>query len=273
MSKKKYKDYVEVYDEEEFDNLNLSIFISNTPCLDNMRLRVVEKQINNVILEDEVEQLIEILSRYKKNNALIVGKTGIGKTALVESLCQKINRHDVPTLLRNKIIVELSLGSLIAGTRYRGEFEEKLTDIIDYFKDRDDVILFIDEIHNMVKCGGADGAIPMGDILKPYIARGDITIIGATTYEEYMRSIYRDKALSRRFTIINMQEPSMKITKEILENARKKYEEHYNIRLSDSDISKVVMRSFFKEGNYPDKAFDELENYSYEKARKENERN
>lgn len=253
---------------EDDKGISLYLILSAYPCLVDMCDRVQRKDINNVMLDDEIEQLIKILTQYKKNNALIIGKAGIGKTALVESLCQRINRHDVPTSLRNKKIIELSLGDLIANTRYRGEFEGRLTSIINLFKGRDDVILFIDEVHNIVDAGGADGAIAMGDIIKPYIARGDITIIGATTYQEYLRTIYKDKALKRRFTIVDMSEPSLKVVKDILENSRKDYEEHYNVRLSSNDISRVVMRSYFRDGNYPDKAFDELEDYCYEKVKR-----
>lgn len=253
---------VENIEEAEFD-----LFVRNNLCLKDLRKYVKEKNITNTSLDEELEKIEKGLNRFKKNNVLIIGKPGIGKTALVEALCKKINRHDVPTNLRTKKIVELSLGGLLAGTRYRGDFEKKIEDILQFATKRNDVIFFIDEIHNLVDCGGAEGAISAGEILKPYLARGEICIIGATTIQEYKKTIFRDKAFNRRFMTIEMKEPSFETTIKILNNSIKKYESHYKVRLNDEEIKSIVKKSKKRNGAFPDKAFDALEEYCYEKVK------
>lgn len=240
-------------------------FLHDNSCLKYLNKFVKEKNITNIMLSDELDDLIKGLNRLKKNNVLIIGKTGIGKTALVESLCQKINRHDVPVNLRDKKILEMSLGGLLAGTKYRGEFEEKLNNILQFVINREDIILFIDEIHNLMTCGGAEGAIPGGEILKPYLARREVSIIGATTETEYKNTIFQDKAMNRRFSLLKMNEPTLEVTTEILNNDRKKYENHYGIKLTKEEIENVVIKSKKRTGSFPDKAFDELEEYCYQK--------
>ena len=166
---------------------------------------LVKKENRLMIGRDqELEQLFLTLCKKEKNNVLLIGKAGVGKTALVEKLAYKINHKEVPKLLQNKVIYELSLSSIVAGTKYRGEFEEKFKKIIDKVIQAKDAILFIDEIHNLIGAGGAEGAIDASNILKPFLARKDLTLIGATTIEEYYKYFEKDQAMNRRFSILKI---------------------------------------------------------------------
>lgn len=190
--------------------------------------------------EKEINELIEALCKKDKNNAIIVGEAGVGKTAIVEALAYKINKNEVPKELQNKKIIEISMSSVISGTRYRGEFEEKMEKIIDEFKENDDYILFIDEIHTMVGTGGSDGAIDASNILKPSLARNEIKCIGATTTREYNKSFLKDKALNRRFQIINIEEPSELETLNILKNIKKYYENFHKVKISSKELNTII---------------------------------
>ncbi len=190
--------------------------------------------------EKEINELIEALCKKDKNNAIIVGEAGVGKTAIVEALAYKINKNEVPKELQNKKIIEISMSSVISGTRYRGEFEEKMEKIIDEFKENDDYILFIDEIHTMVGTGGSDGAIDASNILKPSLARNEIKCIGATTTREYNKSFLKDKALNRRFQIINIEEPSELETLNILKNVKKYYENFHKVKISSKELNTII---------------------------------
>lgn len=190
--------------------------------------------------EKEINELIEALCKKDKNNAIIVGEAGVGKTAIVEALAYKINKNEVPKELQNKKIIEISMSSVISGTRYRGEFEEKMEKIIDEFKENDDYILFIDEIHTMVGTGGSDGAIDASNILKPSLARNEIKCIGATTTREYNKSFLKDKALNRRFQIINIEEPSESETLNILKNVKKYYENFHKVKISSKELNTII---------------------------------
>lgn len=190
--------------------------------------------------EKEINELIEALCKKDKNNAIIVGEAGVGKTAIVETLAYKINKNEVPKELQNKKIIEISMSSVISGTRYRGEFEEKMEKIIDEFKENDDYILFIDEIHTMVGTGGSDGAIDASNILKPSLARNEIKCIGATTTREYNKSFLKDKALNRRFQIINIEEPSELETLNILKNVKKYYENFHKVKISSKELNTII---------------------------------
>lgn len=190
--------------------------------------------------EKEINELIEALCKKDKNNAIIVGEAGVGKTAIVEALAYKINKNEVPKVLQNKKIIEISMSSVISGTRYRGEFEEKMEKIIDEFKENDDYILFIDEIHTMVGTGGSDGAIDASNILKPSLARNEIKCIGATTTREYNKSFLKDKALNRRFQIINIEEPSELETLNILKNVKKYYENFHKVKISSKELNTII---------------------------------
>ena len=188
----------------------------------------------------ELNELIESLCKKDKNNAILIGEAGVGKTAIVEALAYKINKNEVPKELQNKKIIEISMTSVISGTRYRGEFEEKMEKIINEFKENDNYILFIDEIHTMVGTGGSDGAIDASNILKPSLARNEIKCIGATTTREYNKSFLKDKALNRRFQIINIEEPSKSETLNILKNVKKYYENFHKVKISSKELNIII---------------------------------
>lgn len=223
--------------------------------------------------EKELNYMMETLMRKDKNNPLLIGPAGVGKTALVEELARLIEKNTVPRQLKNKKIIMLEMGSLVAGTKYRGEFEERLTKIIKELEKNKELILFIDEIHAMVNAGGAEGAINAADILKPYLARGSIKCIGATTTQEYNKFIASDKALARRFETINIIEPNEEETITILTKVKSNYEKHYNIKIKNKDIEKLVKltNKYLFDKKNPDKALDVLDSVcSYLAIKKEN---
>ena len=219
-------------------------------------------EFDEVIGRDkEINEVVEVLLRKKKSNPLLIGPAGVGKTAIVEELARRIKNKDVPLNLLNKKIIELPMGDLVSGTKYRGEFEERLTKIIKEVMRNKNIILFIDEVHTMVNAGGAEGAINAGDILKPYLARGDLKVIGATTTEEYEKFIAKDKALERRFETIFIKEPSLEETKEILKGLKESYESHHKIKITLENLEDIVSlanRYLFKKKN-PDKTIDLLD--------------
>ena len=208
--------------------------------------------------DSQVNRLIEILLRRTKNNPVLVGEAGVGKTAIVEEFVRRIELGNVPRKLLNAKVYSLSLASLIAGTKYRGEFEERINQIISEIENDSDVIIFIDEIHTLVGAGGAEGAIDASNILKPYLARGSIRVIGATTKNEYSKFIEQDKALDRRFQKINVLEMSVDETKDILLNIRDLYEKHHGVIVSDEIIDNIIKFSdrYIHNGKFPDKAID-----------------
>ncbi len=224
--------------------------------------KLVKKQ-NRLMIgrEQELEQLFLTLCKKEKNNALLIGKAGVGKTALVEKLALRINEKKVPDVLKNKIIYELNLSSIVAGTKYRGEFEEKFKKIIDKVIQAQDVILFIDEIHNLIGAGGAEGAIDASNILKPYLARKDLTIIGATTIEEYYKYFEKDQAKNRRFAVIKLKENTKEETKEILLGLKKQYEDYHHIHIQDKMLDEIIELCdlYLIERVFPDKALDVLD--------------
>ncbi len=211
--------------------------------------------------DNEIIQLIYALSRRNKPNAILIGEPGVGKTALVEELAKRLINNQIP-LLKDKLIYELDLASTVSGTKYRGEFEEKLKKIIKKVKEDGNAILFIDEIHNVIKAGGAEGAIDASNILKPYLARGEIQLIGATTFEEFNDSFEKDKALKRRFQIIDVNEPSLKEVENILIKIKKIYEDYYNVTINDELLSLIVRLSneYILNQRFPDKAIELLDN-------------
>ena len=208
--------------------------------------------------ENEEERVISILLRRSKNNPCLVGEAGVGKTAIVESLATRIANGNVPDELKNKRIMSLELSSVVAGTKYRGEFEEKIKKIIDEVKNAGDIILFIDELHTVVGAGGAEGAIDASNILKPALARGEIRLIGATTLKEFNSSIGKDKALERRFQSVTVSEPSESACIDMLFGLKKRYEDFHNIIISDSALKSAVALSvrYLPERCLPDKAID-----------------
>lgn len=206
----------------------------------------------------EIQRVIQILSRRKKNNPCIIGEAGVGKTAIVEGLAQKIDNNDVPEILKNKRIVCLDLALIVAGTKYRGEFEKRLKKIVKEVQDSNEVILFIDEIHTLVGAGAAEGAIDASNILKPTLARGELQVIGATTADEYRKYIEKDAALERRFQPIYISEPSIEETIKILHGLRDKYEAHHKIKITDQALEAAARLSArYVSGRFlPDKAID-----------------
>lgn len=247
-------------------NFVIRNFVNENSYVKDMNEYVRTNKIKNYGLENEVEELIKGLSRLKKNNVLILGKAGIGKTALVEKLCEMINSNQVPIALQNKTVLEISLGGMLAGCRFRGMFEENVQKLIDFVTERDDVILFIDEIHTLMSCNNGIDNIGLGDMLKPYLARGEFSVIGATTKDEYEKYISKDTAIDRRFFKLNMEEPDYDKVFTILQKTKSQYEKHYNVKLTKSDIAKVLEFAKDRSGSFPDKAFDELEDYCYLKS-------
>lgn len=207
---------------------------------------------------NEIERVMVILSRRTKNNPVLIGEPGVGKTAVVEGLAQKIVAGDVPETLKDKQVYALDLGSMIAGSRYRGDFEERLKKVLKEIKTRGDIVLFIDEIHTIVGAGSADGAMGASDMLKPLLARGELQTIGATTTDEYRKYIEKDAALERRFQPIQVAEPTIAETIEILKGLRKKYEDHHHVTITDAAIQSAAELSarYIQDRNLPDKAID-----------------
>ncbi len=224
----------------------------------------LNKESSNEKLFDrtkELNELIEVLCRKNKSNAVLIGEAGVGKTALVESLVQKIKSNDVPEELKNKEIISVNMSSMVSGTRYRGEFEEKLENLINSFENNDKYILFIDEIHTVLGAGASEGAIDAANILKPYLARNKIKCIGATTIVEYNNSIKKDKALNRRFQTIIINEPSKEETEKILLNAKKYFEEFHKIKINKRNIKEIInlSKEYLPEKKEPDRSLEILD--------------
>ena len=222
----------------------------------------LEGKIDSVIgRSKEIDRLIQILSRRNKNNPCLIGEPGVGKTAIVEGLAKKIVEHDVPEMLKNKKVFTLDLTSIIAGAKYRGDFEDRLKKCLKEVQKSDNIILFIDEIHTIVGAGAAEGAIDAANILKPILARGEIQLIGATTLDEYRKYIEKDAALERRFSPIMVEEPNKEDSKKILLGIREKYEKYHNVKIEDDVIDEIVELSsrYINDRNMPDKAIDLLD--------------
>ncbi len=211
--------------------------------------------------EQEIERVIRILIRRTKNNPCLIGEPGVGKTAIAEGLAERISRGDVPDLLRDKTIVYLDLNSMIAGTKYRGDFEERIKQAIEEVLRSGTVILFIDELHTLIGAGTAEGAVDASNILKPYLARGELQVIGATTLQEYRKHIEKDSALERRFQPIKVEEPTVEQAIEILKGLRDRYEAHHKVKISDEAIAAAVTLSerYIADRFLPDKAIDVLD--------------
>ena len=236
---------------------------SNTPTLDEFGKDLTEEardgKIDPVIGRDaEIERVIQILSRRTKNNPCLIGEPGVGKTAIAEGLALKIVKGEVPELLEGKKIVALDLTSMVAGTKYRGDFEERIKKAMDEVKAAKNVILFIDEVHTIMGAGAAEGAVDAANILKPSLARGEIQVIGATTIDEYRKNIEKDAALERRFQSVMVGEPTEEETVEILRGLRDKYEAHHKVKITDEAIDTAVKMSsrYIADRFLPDKAID-----------------
>ncbi|MDO5677622.1 MAG: ATP-dependent Clp protease ATP-binding subunit [Propionibacteriaceae bacterium] len=225
----------------------------------NLTQAARENQLDPVIGRvHEIERVMTVLSRRTKNNPVLIGEPGVGKTAVVEGLAQAIVRGDVPETLRDKQIYTLDLGALVAGSRYRGDFEERLKKVLKEIKTRGDIMLFIDEIHTLVGAGAAEGAIDAASILKPMLARGELQTIGATTLDEYRKHIEKDAALERRFQPIQVAEPSVALTIDILKGLRDRYEAHHRITITDDALAAAATMAdrYIQDRFLPDKAID-----------------
>ena len=236
---------------------------NQTPTLNqfggDLTKRAREGKLDPVIgRKKEIERVIEILSRRTKNNPCLIGEPGVGKTAVVEGLAEKIVAEDVPQMLKNKRVVSLDIASMVAGAKYRGDFEERIKKCLEEVKKAGDVILFIDEVHTIVGAGSAEGAVDAANILKPLLARGEVQVIGATTLNEYRKYIEKDSALERRFSPVTVGEPSQEETVEILKGIRDKYEAHHNVKITDEAIKASVELStrYINDRFLPDKAID-----------------
>jgi ATP-dependent Clp protease ATP-binding subunit ClpC len=236
---------------------------SKTPTVDQLGINLTELarsgKMDPVIgREKEIERVIQILSRRQKNNPALIGEPGVGKTAIAEGLAHRIVNGDVPETLLNKRVLTLDIGSLVAGTKYRGEFEERLKKIIEELRNTNDAVLFIDELHTLVGAGAAEGAIDAANILKPPLSRGELQCIGATTLDEYRKYIERDAALERRFQPVMVEEPTLEQSIDILMGIRERYEQHHKVAITDAAVKAAVDLSirYITDRHLPDKAID-----------------
>ncbi len=243
--------------------------VSNTPQLDqygtDLTKLAAEGKLDPVIGRSrEIARVIQILSRRTKNNPCLIGEPGVGKTVVAEGLAEEIAAGSVPDTVKGHRVVTLDLGSLVAGTRYRGDFEERLKNIIDEVKNAGNVILFIDEVHTLVDAGGAEGALNASNILKPSLARGELQIVGATTIDEYRKHIEKDAALERRFQPVMIEEPTEEETTEILRGLRHVYEDHHHVEITDEALKSAVQLSarYINDRFLPDKAIDLIDEAS-----------
>ncbi len=267
---KLYNEIIKVVNEDENINLNskqtnnknIGSF-NQTPTLNqfgtDLTKQAIDGKLDPVIgRAEEIQRVVQILSRRTKNNPCLMGEPGVGKTAVVEGLAEKIIAGDVPETLKNKRVVSVDISSMVAGAKYRGDFEERIKKSLSEVKKVGDVILFIDEIHTIVGAGSAEGAVDAANILKPLLARGEVQVIGATTLNEYRKYIEKDAALERRFSPVNVGEPTSDETIEILEGIRDKYEAHHNVKITKEAIEAAVNLSvrYINDRFLPDKAID-----------------
>ena len=236
---------------------------SKTPTLEEFGSNLTELAVEGILdpvvgRQKEIERVIQILGRRTKNNPVLIGEPGVGKTAIAEGLAQRIANRDVPSILEDKLVITLDVGLLVAGTKYRGEFEERLKRIMDEIKSVDNVVLVIDEVHTLIGAGAAEGAIDAANLLKPALARGDLQCIGATTLEEYRKHIEKDAALERRFQPVLVGEPSVEETIEILFGLRDRYEKHHQLKMSDGALAAAAKyaNQYISDRFLPDKAID-----------------
>ena len=268
---KLYNEIIQVINEEEVPNNQKKVqenqkklgSFNQTTTLNqfgtDLTKQAMEGKLDPIVgRKDEIERVIQILSRRTKNNPCLIGEPGVGKTAVVEGLAEKIVLDDVPEMLKNKRVVSIDMSSMVAGAKYRGDFEERIKKCLNEVKKAGDVILFIDEIHTIVGAGSAEGAIDAANILKPLLARGEIRLVGATTLNEYRKYIEKDVALERRFSPVTVQEPSSEDTIKILKGIRDKYEAHHNVKITDEAIESAVSLSvrYINDRFLPDKAID-----------------
>lgn len=264
------------FTEKIYNNKNN---LKNHLLIEELGINLTEKAEHNELdpligRKQEINKIEEILCRRTKNNPLLLGKPGVGKTAIIEGLALLIKEGHVPPKLLNKKIISLDMASAVAGTKYRGEFEERMKKIINEIENNDNIILFIDEIHTLIGAGGAEGAIDASNILKPALARGKIKCIGATTTEEYKKHFEKDKALERRFQIVNIEEPSKEDTKNILVKLKPIYEEYHNVIINDEILDEIITLSdkYIYDRFRPDKQIDILDEVCSQVNIKDNEK-
>ena len=267
---KLYNEIVKVINEDENAGVSdkqpkgkASGSYNQTPTLNqygtDLTKKATEGKLDPVIgRKDEIQRVIQILSRRTKNNPCLIGEPGVGKTAVAEGLAERIIDEDVPEMLKNKRVVSLDIASMVAGAKYRGDFEERIKKCLEEVKKAGDVILFIDEVHTIVGAGSAEGAVDAANILKPLLARGEVQVIGATTLNEYRKYIEKDSALERRFSPVTVGEPTNEETIEILKGIRDRYEAHHNVKITDEAIKAAVELStrYINDRFLPDKAID-----------------
>ena len=236
---------------------------SKTPTLEEFGSNLTDLAVEGILdpvvgRQKEIERVIQILGRRTKNNPVLIGEPGVGKTAIAEGLAQRIANRDIPSILEDKLVITLDVGLLVAGTKYRGEFEERLKRIMDEIKSADNVVLVIDEVHTLIGAGAAEGAIDAANLLKPALARGELQCIGATTLEEYRKHIEKDAALERRFQPVLVGEPSVEETIEILFGLRDRYEKHHQLKMSDEALAAAAKyaNQYISDRFLPDKAID-----------------
>ena len=239
---------------------------ARTPTLDQLGVDLTQKARNGVLdpvigRSKEIERVIQILSRRTKNNPVLIGEPGVGKSSIVEALAQKIAASDVPDTLQGKRLVTLDIGALVAGTKYRGEFEERLRKVIDEIKSSGNCVLFIDEMHTIVGAGAAEGAVDAANMLKPALARGELQCIGATTLDDYRKQVERDPALERRFQPIKVEEPSVEETIDILRGLKSRYEDHHDLNITDDAIQEAanLASRYITDRFLPDKGIDVID--------------
>ncbi len=272
-----YNEIMQLLDEQDFSNdKNISNLenkgrgsYSHTSVLNqysvDLTIEAKNGKLDNIVGRNrEIERVIQILTRRTKNNPCLIGEPGVGKTSIAEGLAEKIVSDDVPEMLKNKRIVSLDISSMVAGAKYRGDFEDRIKKSLNEVKKAKDVILFIDEIHTIVGAGAAEGAIDAANILKPLLSRGEIQVIGATTINEYRKYIEKDAALERRFSSVMVEEPNTKDTILILKGIRDKYELHHNVRITDEALEEAVLLSsrYINDRFLPDKAIDIIDEAS-----------
>jgi len=239
---------------------------SNTPALDtfsrDLTALALRDELDPIIgREEEIERVSQVLARRKKNNPVLIGEPGVGKSAIAEGLAIRIVQRKVSKNLLNKRVISLDMGSVVAGTKYRGQFEERMKAIIDDLRKNQDIIIFIDELHTIVGAGGSSGSLDASNMFKPALARGEIQCVGATTLDEYRINIEKDGALERRFQKIIIDPPTAEETMEILRNVREKYEEHHNVEYTEDALLNCVKLTerYISDRNFPDKALDALD--------------
>ena len=256
--------FVELFQKEGYDYVYGECILRDTRDVilyDDLRFYLRKKYKTDHITEDEINRVIQILSRRNKNNPVLIGEPGVGKTAIAEGLAQRIVNNDVPEILKNCHIISLNMSSVVAGTKYRGEFEERLKKVIDEVKKHKDWILFVDELHTLVGAGSSEGSMDAANIMKPALARGELRCIGATTLKEYKKYIEKDAALERRFQPVKVGEPTPKDTLEILKGLRDRYEAFHKAKITDEALKAAVELSgrYITDRFQPDKAIDVID--------------